>query len=71
MKRVLSVTLFLGLLAACGTDGEPEQPVPTDGSQGVRVTGDAWGGIAVGQSGTRAYGGIGLSNGPVSIFFGF
>ncbi len=71
MKRVFLLGLILPVLAACGADGEPEQPASDDGREDVRVTGDATVGISVGSSGTQAYGGVGLGTGPVSIWLGF
>ena len=67
----LCLVISLALLAACGADGEPEQPAPSDGRDEVRVTGDATVGISVGASGTQAYGGVGLGRGPVSVWLGF
>jgi len=71
MPRGTALFLSLALLAACGVDGEPQQPEPTDGQPGVRVSGDARVGIAVGQSGTRGYGAVTLNNGPVTLSVGF
>ena len=70
MTRLFPVALVL-LLAACGADGEPEQPAPKDGGTGVRVSGDARVGISVSQSGTRASGALTLGSGPVTIGIGF
>ena len=56
MKRFLFAATIL--LAGCGVDGEPVQP-----SMNV--------GIGVGSSGTHTYGGLGLNQGPLSIFLGF
>ena len=45
-------------LSGCGADTQPEQPAVTLG-------------VGVGASGVNTYGGVGLSQGPVSVFFGF
>lgn len=71
MKHVTSVLLCAMVPSACGADGEPQQPVPSDGTTGVPVSGTAWTGMAVGDSGTRAFGGIALNNGPVTLALGF
>ncbi|MFD3191915.1 hypothetical protein ACFMPD_16855 [Sedimentitalea sp. HM32M-2] len=54
---VLSVATVLGL-AGCGADGEPVQP-----SMNVAV--------GVGSSGVNTYGGVGLQQGPLSVYLGF
>jgi len=61
MTRVLALCAFAAL-AACGIDGEPEQPTRIDT---VNI------GVAGGSSGVYDYGGVGVSNGPLSIFIGF
>lgn len=71
MRRLAFVTLCVFGLAACGVDGEPQQPVSEDGTQSVPVTGTATVGMSVGSSGTRGYGAVGLANGPVSVIIGF
>jgi hypothetical protein len=55
----LARTLFLlSALTACGADGEPVQPTMNAG-------------LSVGTGGVRVGGGVGVSQGPVSLFFGF
>lgn len=56
MKKFMLVAAVL--VAGCGVDGEPVQP-----SMNV--------GIGVGSSGAHTYGGIGLHQGPMSIYLGF
>ncbi|MEL6809485.1 MAG: hypothetical protein AAFO97_17065 [Pseudomonadota bacterium] len=56
MKRALCLIAMLGL-AACGVDGEPEQPIDTSI------------GIAIG-SGGHVGGTIGVSRGPLSVGVG-
>lgn len=56
MKRTLFLITVLGL-AACGVDGEPQQPVLTDV------------GIAVGSGGNVA-GTIGVARGPLRVGVG-
>ena len=68
--RFLAILCLLAL-AACGADGEPEQPAPTDGRPGVPVTGDATAGISVGASGTRGYGFVTVTQGPFTLGLGF
>ena len=59
MTRPLGLALvFASLLSACGIDGEPVQP-----------TLDAR--VGVGSSGVNVRGGIGVSNGPLSVYVGF
>ena len=69
--RGAAMLLSVLLLAACGVDGEPQQPEPTDGQRAVQVTGDARVGMSVGQSGTRGFGSVSLHNGPVTLSVGF
>lgn len=71
MIRWLSAGLVALTLAACGVDGEPQQPATGDGSPGVRVTGDARIGMSVGESGARGYGSFGVTNGPISLRVGY
>jgi hypothetical protein len=56
--RVLAI-IALTALAGCGADGEPVQPSL---NAGVGVSSDG---------SVNVRGGVGLSQGPVSIFFGF
>jgi hypothetical protein len=56
MKRLV-IGLAM-LVAACGADGEPIQPVASLG-------------LAVGSNGVHASAGIGATKGPVSVFVGF
>ena len=71
MKPVYVCCLCAFALAACGVDGEPQQPAPDGGTSSVPVTGSATVGMSVGSSDTRGYGAVGLSNGPVSLIVGF
>ena len=71
MKPVYVLLLGTFALAACGADGDPIQPDADDGTQSVPVTGTATVGMSVGSSGTRGYGAVGLTNGPVSLIVGF
>jgi hypothetical protein len=71
MTRLPLILICLTALAACGADGEPEQPRPNDGGTGVRVSGDAIVGISVSSSGTRSYGAVTLSQGPFTLGLGF
>jgi len=71
MKPACALLIAAFALAACGVDGDPVQPDPVDGTQGVPVTGSATVGMAVGSSGARGYGAVGLHNGPISLFVGF
>ncbi len=71
MKRFALCGVMLVALAACGADGEPEQPAPSDGGTGVRVSGDVRVGISVSQSGSRGYGWVSLNNGPFTLGLGF
>lgn len=71
MKPVFALLVASFALAACGVDGEPQQPSVPSGEQGVPVTGSATVGMAVGSSGARGYGGVAVSNGPISLFLGF
>lgn len=57
-KRFAVSAALLALLAACGADGEPVQPTLNAG-------------LTLSNSGVHANGGIGLHQGPVSLFFGF
>ncbi|MBJ6373037.1 hypothetical protein [Sedimentitalea arenosa] len=56
MKKLILVAAIF--LAGCGVDGEPVQP-----SMNV--------GIGVGSGGVNTYGGVGLHQGPLSIYLGF
>jgi len=49
--------LALTILSACGADGEPEQPT-MDVTLGM-------------SSGGYTYGGVGVHQGPVSLYVGF
>ncbi len=55
--RFVSVLGLVGLLAACGADGEPEQPAM---NAAVVLSGNG-----------GSYGGIGLHQGPISLYLGF
>ena len=55
LARILVV---LSALAACGADGEPVQPTMTAG-------------LTVGSGGVRVGGGVGVSQGPISLMLGF
>jgi len=57
MSRFILAFLTTGFLAACGADGEPEQPT-------MNAT------VTLSGSGD-AYGGVGLHQGPISVFIGF
>ena len=70
MKPVYALIFSAFALTACGVDGDPQQPVAEDGTQPTQVTGSTTVGMSVGSSGTRGYGAIGLSNGPVSLTIG-
>jgi hypothetical protein len=59
MSRItVAAMLALTVLAACGVDGEPVQP-------SMNAT------VGLGSSGIYARGGIGLDQGPVSLYLGF
>jgi len=58
LGRALAVLAFV-TLAGCGADGEPIQPTMNAGI-GVSTNGNV-----------HARGGVGLHQGPVSLFFGF
>ena len=59
MRIRVMAFVALGVLAGCGIDGEPVQPSLNAG-------------IAVSSDGSvNARGGIGLYQGPVSLFIGF
>ena len=55
LARILVV---LSALAACGADGEPVQPTMNAG-------------LTVGAGGVRVGGGVGVSQGPISLMLGF
>ena len=57
MSRLIFALIAAGLLTACGADGEPEQPTMNAG-------------IAVSANG-GTYGGVGVQQGPISLYFGF
>lgn len=57
MSRLILAMLTTGLLSACGVDGEPEQPT-------MNAT------IALSGNG-GSYGGVGLHQGPISLYLGF
>jgi uncharacterized lipoprotein len=49
MMRLVVLILFAGfvaLVAACGVDGEPEQPEPKPAKTGITVTGSAAVGVS-------------------------
>ncbi len=71
MKPVYALFFATYLLAACGVDGEPQQPISQDGTPGVPVTGNAVAEMTVGSSGVRGYGTVGLTRGAVSLTLGF
>ena len=71
MTRGLGALALILTLAACGADGEPQQPLPEDGSTGVRITGDARVGMSVSQSGVRPHASVALGRGPVWLQVGF
>ncbi len=71
MTRIYSFFIAICLLAACGVDGEPQQPAAQEGQQGVPVSGTATVGMSVGQSGVRGYGALGVQGGPISLIFGY
>ena len=59
MKRIKVLAFVaLGVLAGCGVDGEPVQPSLSAG-------------VAVSSGGVYAGGGVGLRQGPLSLFIGF
>ena len=65
MRMPFAIVLCL-TLAACGANGEPEQP-----GDGPRVTGDARIGVSVSQSGVRPSAAVSLGQGPVRLTVGF
>ncbi len=71
MTRMIAACMLVIALAACGANGEPQQPEPQDGSTGVRVSGDARVGISVSQSGVRPHGQVAVGRGPVWLNVGF
>ncbi len=71
MKPIYALLIATCGLAACGVDGEPQQPVSQDGTPGVPVNGNAVAGMSVGSSGVRGYGTVGLTRGAVSLTLGF
>jgi len=56
-KWMLSLTA-IAVLAACGVDGEPVQPSLNAG-------------IGISNSGVHALGGVGVHQGPLSLYLGF
>ena len=60
MTRVKQVCLMLitALLTGCGADGEPVQPTLNAG-------------LSLSDSGVHVGGGVGLHQGPLSLFLGF
>ncbi|WP_164860730.1 hypothetical protein [Parasedimentitalea marina] len=56
-KWMLSLTA-IAVLAACGVDGEPVQPSLNAG-------------IGISNSGVHARGGVGVHQGPLSLYLGF
>lgn len=56
MKKIVLLTALF--LTGCGADGEPVQPTMNVG-------------VGVGSSGVHTYGGVGLNQGPFSVFVGF
>jgi hypothetical protein len=65
MTRYAAILGILAL-AACGANGEPEQP-----GNGPKVTGDARVGVSVSQSGVRPSAAVSLGQGPVRLTVGF
>ena len=57
MKRAISAVCLIGLLAGCGADGEPVQPTLNAN-------------VGISNSGVRVGGGVGLHQGPISLFLG-
>ncbi len=57
MSRLVLAILTTGFLSACGADGEPEQPTM---NAGVVLSGNG-----------GSYGGVGLHQGPISLYLGF
>ncbi|WP_300036086.1 hypothetical protein [uncultured Roseobacter sp.] len=57
MIRLTGAALILGLLAACGADGEPVRPTVN-------------GGVTISNSGIYPSASIGLGRGPVSVRVG-
>ena len=57
MARYVAMLVLLGALCACGVDGEPVRP-----SVGASV--------GIGQGGVYSNVGVGVSQGPFSIFLG-
>jgi len=47
MNRTIALCLVTLSLAACGVDGDPEQPTPTDGRPDVTVSGSADAGMRI------------------------
>lgn len=59
MNRTFALAILsFFVLAACGIDGEPVQPSLNAG-------------IGISSGGANVYGGVGLHQGPVSLFVGF
>jgi len=56
-KWILSLTA-IAVLAACGVDGEPVHPSLNAG-------------IGISNSGVHARGGVGVHQGPLSLYLGF
>lgn len=52
------VVVLLAVVAGCGADGEPVQPTLNAG-------------LSISEGGVHAGGGVGLHQGPVSLFLGF
>ena len=71
MTRIYGLFIAICLLAACGVDGEPQQPAAQEGLQGVPVSGNATAGMSVGRTGVRGYGALGVRRGPISVVFGY
>lgn len=58
MKRLTVLAMLAALaLAGCGADGEPVQPTMNLG-------------VGVGSGGVNTWGGVGLNQGPFSVFVG-
>lgn len=58
MTRWITGAALAVLLAGCGADGEPVQPT-------MNAV------VNVSSSGVHTYGGVGLHQGPLSLFVGF
>lgn len=57
MKRLIAVMCLLGILAACGADGEPVRPTVS-------------GAVTIGNGGVYPSVGVGVNRGPFSVFLG-